>query len=100
MVATRLEGADVAEKRTKRGGFLIGVVIGAGAGLLLAPRAGKEMRDRLFGIPFAEDEENDRLHQAVDAGRESAAASTRDLKQKIEETRERLRRQAGINDDE
>jgi len=34
------------------------------------------------------------------AGRESAVASSQDLKAKIEETRQRLRRQAGADGDD
>ena len=68
--------------------FMLGVVLGAAAGVLLAPKSGAETRQELFGgqldilgepgteagAPFAEEPE-----------------SAEDLKTKIEETRERLK---------
>ena len=83
----------------KRRGFLIGAAVGAVAGLLLAPRAGKETRERLFGEQFDLDEQKNRWHEATDTSRDSAADSAQDLKKKIDETRERLRRQAGVDDE-
>ncbi len=37
------------KRKKKRRGFLLGATIGAVAGVLLAPRPGKETRERLFG---------------------------------------------------
>ena len=78
---------------------MIGASVGAIAGLLLAPRTGKETRGRLFGERFDLGEQGNRWHEATDAGRDSAEESAQDLKRKIDETRERLRRQAGIDDE-
>jgi gas vesicle protein len=90
----------LASNKTKRRGFLVGAIVGGIAGLLLAPGTGKQMREKLFGEEFDLDQQKERLRQAMGAGRESAVASSNDLKQKIEETRERLRRQAGADDEE
>ena len=78
---------------------MIGASVGAIAGLLLAPRTGKETRGRLFGERFDLGEQGSRWHEAADASRDSAEESAQDLKKKIDETRERLRRQAGIDDE-
>ncbi len=65
---------------------------GAAIGLLLAPKSGKETRAQLFGEGGIGDQV-DRLKGAVGAGKDSAADQSEALKRKIEETRERLRRQ-------
>ena len=88
----------MADKK-KGHGFLWGALIGAAVGLLLAPRTGREMRERLLGGEFDLSQQKERLREAMGAGRESAAASSQDLKAKIEETRQRLRRQAGADED-
>jgi len=85
-----------AAKRRKRGGFLLGAIAGAVIGLLLAPKSGKETRSQLFGEGGIGDQV-DRLKGAVGAGKESAADQSEALKRKIDETRERLRRQMDVN---
>ena len=85
-----------AAKRKRRGGFLFGAIAGAIIGLLLAPKTGKETRAQLFGEGGIGDQV-DRLKGAVGAGRDSAADQSEALKRKIEETRERLRRQMDVD---
>lgn len=82
-----------AAKRKRRGGFMFGAVIGAVAGLLLAPKSGKETRAQLFGGGGSLGGQVDRIKGALGAGKESAADQSEALKRKIEETRERLRGQ-------
>lgn len=80
--------------KLKMGGFVFGGLLGAAAALLLAPKTGKELRNQVFGGGSVDwSEQKDRLKDAVSAGRESALGRSDDLKQKIEETRERLRQQ-------
>jgi gas vesicle protein len=85
-----------AAKRKRRGGFLVGAIAGAVIGLLLAPKSGKETRTRLFGEGGLGGQ-IDRLKGAVGAGKDSAADQSEALKHKIEETRERLRRQMDVS---
>jgi gas vesicle protein len=85
-----------AAKRKRRGGFLVGAIAGTAIGLLLAPKSGKEMRSRLFGEGGI-GSQVDRLKSAVGAGKDSAADQSEALKRKIEETRERLRRQMDVD---
>ena len=73
--------AKTTARRKRRGGFIFGALAGAVAGLMLAPRSGKETRSQLKG--------------ALGAGKDSAADQSEALKRKIEETRERLRQQVG-----
>jgi len=80
------------DTRKTRGGFLIGAVAGVVAGLLLAPKSGRETRDQLFGEGGL-GKQVDRIKGAVGAGRESAADQNEALRRKIEETRARLRSQ-------
>jgi len=84
-----------AAKRKRRGGFLIGAIAGAAIGLLLAPKSGKETRAQLFGEGGIGSQVG-RLKGAVGAGKDSAADQSEALKRKIEETRERLRRQMDV----
>ena len=84
-----------AARRKHRGGFLIGAITGAVIGLLLAPKSGKETRAQVFGEGGIGDQV-DRLKGAVGAGRDSAADQSEALKRKIDETRERLRRQMDV----
>ena len=84
-----------AAKRKRRGGFLFGAIAGAVIGLLLAPKSGKETRAQLFGEGGIGDQV-DRLKGAVGAGKDSAADQSEALKRKIDETRERLRRQMDV----
>jgi gas vesicle protein len=85
--------AKKAGRRRRRGGFVFGAMAGAAAGLLLAPRSGKETRAQLFGGEGNLGDQVGRLKSAVGAGKESAADQSEALRSKIEETRERLRSQ-------
>jgi gas vesicle protein len=82
-----------ARRRKRRGGFVFGAAAGAVAGLLLAPRSGKDTRAQLFGGQGGLGDQVGRLKSAVGAGKDSAADQSEALKRKIEETRERLRGQ-------
>jgi len=68
--------------------FMFGLGIGAAAGVLMAPKSGREIRRELFG---------GQLDIMAEPGTESAAPmneeseSEEDLKAKIEETRARLK---------
>ena len=75
----------------KRGGFVVGAVVGAALGVLFAPRPGKETREQLIGGDLGG--QKDRLVKAVGAGRQSAEDQSEALRRKIEETRARLRQQ-------
>jgi gas vesicle protein len=75
-----------------RGGLVVGIVAGAVAGLLLAPKSGKETREQLFGQGGIGGQV-DRIRGAIGAGKDSAADQNEALRRKIEETRERLRSQ-------
>jgi len=89
------KAAKKAARRKHRGGFLSGAIAGAAIGLLLAPKSGKETRAQLFGEGGISGQV-DRLKGAVGAGKDSAADQSEALKRKIEETRERLRRQMDV----
>ena len=78
--------------KKKRGGFLFGAIAGAVAGLLLAPKSGRETREQLFGQGGI-GTQVDRIKGAIGAGKDSAAGQNEELRRKIEETRERLRSQ-------
>jgi gas vesicle protein len=92
MVAVKpTEVVTLAEGKKKKGGLLFGAIVGVTAGLLLAPRTGKESREKLFGGGMAA--QKDRLREAMGAGMESAADRSESLREKIEETRNRLREQ-------
>ena len=90
--------ARKAARRRRRGGFIFGALAGAVAGLMLAPKSGKETRAQLFGEGGLGDQV-DRVKGALGAGKESAADQSEELKRKIEETRERLRRQVADDGD-
>lgn len=75
----------------KKGGFLVGAVVGAAVGILFAPRPGKETREQLFSGDLGAQKE--RLVKALGAGKESAEDQSEALRRKIEETRARLREQ-------
>jgi gas vesicle protein len=82
----------------KRGGFVIGAMIGGVIALLAAPKTGKETREQLKsavggGGGFDFKGQADKLKDAVGAGKESAVDQSEALKRKIEETRARLREQ-------
>ena len=78
--------------RRRGGGFVFGLGAGIVAGLLLAPKSGRETREQLFGEAGISGQ-MDRIKDAVGAGKDSAADQSEALKRKIEETRERLRRE-------
>jgi len=82
----------VGETKKKRGGFLVGAIAGVVAGLLLAPKSGRETREQLFGQGGI-GTQVDRIKGAIGAGKDSAAGQNEELRRKIEETRERLRSQ-------
>jgi hypothetical protein len=99
-VASRAERlAARAEKRAarrgRRGGLLMGVAAGVAIGLLVAPKSGKETRAMLFGEGGL-GAQVDRVRGALGAGKDSAAGQSEELKRRIEETRERLRRQMDL----
>jgi|YelNatPaOPRAMG01_1025707.scaffolds.fasta_scaffold41337_4 gas vesicle protein len=80
--------------QSKRSGYILGALVGAVAGVLLAPKTGKELRAQLLeSWPFGLSSQRQRLQEAMNAGREQAAERSETLKQKIEETRQRLRDQ-------
>jgi hypothetical protein len=88
-----------ARKQGRRGGFLLGALAGVALGLLVAPKSGRETRASLFGEGGL-GSRVDRLKGAVGAGKDSAADQSEALKRKIEETRERLRKQMDLGGDE
>jgi len=90
--------AKTTARRRRRGGFIFGALAGAVAGLMLAPRSGKETREQLFG-EGGFGSQVDRVKGALGAGKDSAADQSEALKRKIEETRERLRQQVAEGDD-
>ena len=75
-----------------KGGFLFGAVAGVVAGLLLAPKSGRETREQLLGQAGISGQV-DRIKGAIGAGKDSAADQNEALRRKIEETRARLRSQ-------
>lgn len=88
-------------KDKKRGGFVVGALIGGVVALLAAPMTGKETREKLKGAfgggegagGFDLKGQAGKLKDAMGAGKESAADQSEALKRKIEETRSRLRQQ-------
>ena len=90
--------ATRAARRKRRGGFIFGALAGAVAGLMLAPKSGRETRAQLFG-EGGFGGQVDRVKGALGAGKDSAADQSEALKRKIEETRERLRQQVAEGDD-
>jgi gas vesicle protein len=81
-----------------KGGFLVGAVAGVVAGLLLAPRSGRETREQLLGQAGIGGQV-DRIKDAIGAGKDSAADQNEALRRKIEETRARLRSQMDAEGD-
>jgi gas vesicle protein len=88
----------VGRTKKKRGGFLVGTIAGVVAGLLLAPKSGRETREQLFGQGGI-GTQVDRIRGAIGAGKDSAAGQNEELRRKIEETRERLRSQMDAGGD-
>jgi gas vesicle protein len=78
---------------------MIGASLGAIVGLLLAPRPGKETRKQIFGERLDPGKQPNRWYEATDGNSDMSDERAQELKRKIDETRERLRRQAGISDD-
>ncbi len=75
-----------------KGGFVFGAIAGVVAGLLLAPKSGRETREQLFGEGGI-GKQVDRVRGAIGAGKDSAADQNEALRRKIAETRARLRSQ-------
>ncbi len=81
--------------------FLTGGLIGLALGVLFAPRPGRETRDRLRkrGDDLIEqgrgsyETQRGRVLEAVDVGREAALERTKELKAKINETKDKLKTQ-------
>jgi gas vesicle protein len=76
-------------RRGRRRGLLLGAVAGLVAGLLVAPTSGRDARTLLFG---GSGRGAGRL-RVVFGGRRRSADQAEELRRKIQETRERLRRQ-------
>jgi gas vesicle protein len=76
----------------RKGGFLVGTIAGVVAGLLLAPKSGRETREQLLGQAGISGQV-DRIRGAIGAGKDSASDQNEALRRKIEETRARLRAQ-------
>jgi len=55
-------------------GFLVGGLVGAGAGLLLAPRAGTEVQERIRG----------RIDELIEEGKRAAVARQAELEAELE----------------
>ena len=85
-------GRAETKTKTRRGGLLVGAIAGVLAGLLLAPKSGRETREQLFGQGGV-GKQVDRIKGAIGAGKDSAADQNEALRRKIEETRARLRSQ-------
>lgn len=75
-------------KRKRRGLFLFGVGIGTVAGMLLAPKSGKDIRSELFG-GSSDIQYEPGTESGVPPVQESE--SEEELKAKIEETSARLK---------
>ena len=84
--------ANAKATKKRRGGIIVGALAGMVAGLLLAPKSGRETREQLFGQGGIGGQV-DRIKGAIGAGKDSAADQNEALRRKIEETRERLRSQ-------
>jgi gas vesicle protein len=80
---------EVVVGESTKGGFLAGVLVGAAAGLLLAPRCGRQ--PDAGGYPDI-GEAAEESPAAAHGGNDRSEA----LKVKIEETRRRLREQVGM----
>jgi len=82
-------------------GFLLGSVFGTVVGLLIAPQSGKETREQIRRRTDEAIEKSrelytgqkERLHEAIDAGRQAATERVGELRGKIDEARERLKEQ-------
>ena len=75
-----------------KGGFVLGAIAGVAAGLLLAPKSGRETREQLLGEAGIGGQV-ERIKGAIGAGKDSASDQNEALRRKIEETRARLRNQ-------
>jgi gas vesicle protein len=78
-----------------KGGFVVGAIAGVVAGLLLAPKSGRETREQLLGQAGISGQV-ERIRGAIGAGKDSAADQNEALRRKIEETRARLRSQMDV----
>lgn len=89
---TRAErAAQRAAGRRARGGVVFGFAAGVVVGVLLAPKSGREIREQVFGSAGVGGHVT-RLRGALGVGGDPADQNEA-LRRKIEETRERLRRQ-------
>lgn len=88
-----------AARRGRRSGLLLGVAAGVAIGMLVAPKSGKETRALLFGEGGLGAQVG-RFRGALGAGKDSAADQSEALRRKIDETRERLRRQMDLSGEE
>ena len=84
--------------------FVWGGIVGLAIGVLYAPKSGKETRDELKqradeyleqGLEGYE-VQKDRVLEAVEAGRQSAADKSEELRGKVQETRDKLRAQVDL----
>jgi hypothetical protein len=94
MVTTVREEDPVADK--KRGAFVVGLVGGAIVAWLLATKQGKRVRGRVFGSGDAASGGGDMPEWQGDGSGGDVDARSAALRQKIEETRRRLREQVGL----
>jgi gas vesicle protein len=85
----------IEERGGGAGSFLLGVLVGAGAALLLAPRSGREtQRDirgfvtgRVDAVRGAVDTGVEQARTAVHEGRSAAAQARTDLQRRVEEAK-------------
>jgi gas vesicle protein len=87
------------------GVFLTGAAIGVVAGMLLAPRSGKETRDKLKqGVKTGIDTTKDKANDAKDSAKASVGQAAEVAKRTVAEgkraTREVKRRSGGSNESE
>ena len=85
----------IEERGGGAGSFLLGVLVGAGAALLLAPRSGRETQREIRGfvtgrvdaVRGAVDTRVEQARTAVDEGRSAAAQARAELQRRVEEAK-------------
>jgi hypothetical protein len=85
----------IEERGGGSGSFLLGVLVGAGAALLLAPRSGRETQREIRGfvtgrvdaVRGALDTRVEQVRTAVDEGRSAAAQARAELQRRVEEAK-------------
>lgn len=85
----------IEERGGGAGSFLLGVLVGAGAALLLAPRSGRETQREIRGfvtgrvdaVRGAVDTRVEQARTAVDEGRSAAAQARGELQRRVEEAK-------------